>query len=78
MTKALADDDSPFMKTAEMAAHLRCSEWLVKKLARTHKDVGFKLPGAAGWRFTEADVERLRLILAPAPPVERRRRRRSA
>jgi len=68
---------SPYMTTAELADELRCSTWLVKKLAR-EKGIGLRLPGKAGWRFTSGDVESLRTILAPAPPVERRRRRRSA
>lgn len=69
--------DSPFMNTTEMAAHLRCSTWLVLKLAKAN-GIGIKLPGKAGWRFTLADVALLKASLAPAPPVERRRRRRSA
>lgn len=68
---------SPYMTTSEMAEHLRCSVWLVKQLAVRH-GVGLKLPGKAGWRFTAGDAVALKGALAPAPPVERRRKRRSA
>lgn len=65
------------MTTAEMAARLKCSVWLVLQMAKRH-EIGLRLPGKAGWRFDETDVARLKQALAPAPPVERRRRRRSA
>lgn len=40
--------------------------------ARKH-GIGYNLGGRAGWRFTEADVDRLRKAMAPPAPVKRRR-----
>lgn len=69
---------SPYLTTPEMAERLRCSTWLVKKLARD-KGIGLRLPGKAGWRFTTADEAALKTLLAPSAPVAvRRRKRRSA
>ncbi|GAA1909140.1 hypothetical protein GCM10009737_07860 [Nocardioides lentus] len=69
-------------RTAQEAADdLRCSRRKVTETARV-LGVGMNLGGRAGWRFTEADLERMRTALTPAPdpelPARRRRRRRGA
>lgn len=60
------------LKTADVADVLGCSGRKVWTEARRH-GIGYNLGGRAGWRFTEADVEKLRRALAPAAPVKRRR-----
>jgi hypothetical protein len=68
---------TPYRTTAEQAERLRCSTWLVLKLAKQH-GIGLKLPGRAGWRFTDADDAALRALNAPEPVMERRRKRRAS
>lgn len=59
----------------EVAEEFRCSAWKVKKVAREN-GIGVNLDGSAGWRFTEADKQRLWDAMRPkkAAPVRRRRR----
>ena len=60
-------------KTAtEVAAVLGCNRRKVWDVARA-KGIGYNLGGRAGWRFTEADVDRLRKAMTPPPAVEARR-----
>ena len=65
------------LTTADVAARLRCAPKTVTRYARQH-GVGIRLGGRAGWRFSEADYDRLVQALSPAAPVERRRRRRAS
>lgn len=60
----------------EVAADLKCSPRKVAAVAKDH-NIGMNLKGSAGWRFTAADRERLKLALRPAPvaPAARRRKR---
>lgn len=60
------------LRTHEVADILGCGNRKVQAEARRH-GVGYNLGGRAGWRFTEADVDRLRQAMAPAAPVKRRR-----
>lgn len=57
---------------AEVAAIFRCSPRKVWSVARA-KGIGFNLGGRAGWRFTDADIDKLRAAMAPPAPVQRRR-----
>ena len=57
---------------AEVAATFRCSPRKIWELARA-KSIGYNLGGRAGWRFTDADVDKLRRAMTPPPPVESRR-----
>lgn len=60
-------------KTApEVAALFGCSPRKVWTEARRHA-IGYQLGGRAGWRFTDADVEKLRKAMAPAVVPARRR-----
>lgn len=62
----------------EVADRLRCGRKKIATVARRH-GIGMQLGGSAGWRFTEADYDRLLAALSTTPePVVRRRRRRSA
>lgn len=65
------------LTTAEVAERLRCSEWKVRKQSKA-LGIGANLGGRAGYRYTEADVDVLWDSMRPAPPVARRRKRRSA
>lgn len=60
------------LRTSEVADILGCSERKVWSEAAKH-GVGYNLRGRAGWRFTEADVDKLRAAMAPPKPVKRRR-----
>ena len=66
-----------FLTTSEVAERLRCSVRKVRKQAAA-LGIGANLAGRAGYRYTEADVDRLWESMRPAQPVDRRRRRRSA
>ena len=57
---------------AQVAAIFGCNRRKVWDVARA-KGIGYQLGGRAGWRFTEADVDRLRKAMAPPPPVEEKR-----
>lgn len=57
---------------AEVAAIFGCSKRKVTNEA-TRLGIGYDLGGRAGFRFTEADVEKLRTAMAPAPAVAPRR-----
>lgn len=63
---------SPDMTAAEVAAVFRCDPRKIWTEARKH-GIGANLGGRAGWRFTEADVDKLRRAMAPAAPVKKRR-----
>lgn len=66
------------LTTAEVAERLRCEPKTVAAYARRF-GVGLKLGNRGGWRFSEADYDRLVSALSPQPlPAQRRRRRRSA
>lgn len=61
--------------TAEVAAEFRCSERKITETATRH-GIGANLGGTAGFRFRDADVEKLWDALKPevVAPVRRRRR----
>lgn len=58
----------------EAAEILDCTPWFVKKLAREN-GLGYIVKG---YRFTDADIARMREILSPKPAPTRRRRNRRA
>lgn len=58
--------------SAEVAAEFRCSARKVTDEA-TRRGIGMNLGGRAGYRFTDADVERLRKAMAPVVITEGRR-----
>lgn len=60
------------LRTSDLAEQFGCSEWKVRQLAH-QLAVGADFGGRAGFRFTPADVEKIRKALAPKPPVERER-----
>jgi len=60
------------LRTRDLAQQFGCSEWKVRNIART-LGVGMDLGGRAGFRFTAADVERIRTALAPKPTPEKAR-----
>lgn len=60
------------LTATQVAAIFGCSPRKVWTEARRH-GIGFNLEGRAGWRFTEADVEKLRKAMAPPAPVEGKR-----
>lgn len=55
--------------TREVAEHLKCSRRKVREMA-TALGVGFDLGGRAGFRFSEADVQRLKESMRLIQPVE--------
>lgn len=57
---------------AQVAAVFGCNRRKVWDVARA-KGIGYQLGGRAGWRFTDADIDKLRAAMAPPPPVQRRR-----
>lgn len=57
---------------AEVALEFRCKPRKVREEAR-RIGAGFNLGGRAGWRFTDADVEKLRAAMTPPPPLEKKR-----
>ena len=66
------------LTTADVADRLRCSPKTVWRLANRH-GIGMRLGGRAGWRFSEADYDRLVQAITPQPvPAVRRRRKRSS
>lgn len=65
------------MKTADVAKEFDCSKVKVHELARS-LGVGIDLGGSSGFRFSDADVAKMREALRIQPPVAVRRRRRSA
>lgn len=65
------------LTTDQAAAELDVSPWKVRQLARAC-NVGYLVGGKSGWRFTPAEVDRMRDSMRPAAPVTPRRRRRSA
>lgn len=60
------------LRASQVAAILGCSDRKVWSEARKN-GIGYNLGGRAGWRFTEADVDKLRKAMAPPAPVKRRR-----
>lgn len=68
---------SALLNTHEAAEALDMSEYTVRKLAR-RVGVGYNIGGASGWRFTPAEVERMRDSMRPAAATPRRRRRRAS
>lgn len=60
------------MRTRDLAEQFGCSDWKVRQLAR-QLSVGIDLGGRAGFRFTPADVEKIRRALAPKPAIEKAR-----
>ena len=66
---------SALLTAAEVAERLRCSTRKVTDEASRH-GIGTNLKGRAGYRFTEADVERLLAAMSPAPVVAKKRSRR--
>ena len=56
----------------EVAETFGCSPRKVWDVARAH-GIGYQLGGRAGWRFTEADVDKLRKAMAPVVVPERKR-----
>lgn len=63
--------------TKEVADELRCSKVKVQQLARS-LGVGYDIGGTVGFRFTDADVQKMRDSLRIQPPVAARRRRRAS
>jgi hypothetical protein len=57
---------------AQVAAIFGCSRRKVTDLARA-KGIGYNLAGRAGWRFTDADVDKLRRAMTPPPAIDQRR-----
>lgn len=57
---------------SQVAAIFGCSKRKVTDEATRH-GIGYNLGGRAGYRFTAADVERLRKAMAPRAAVEGRR-----
>jgi hypothetical protein len=66
-----------YMTTAEVAAERGISTDTVLRVAK-RLNIGERWGRRAGYRFTEADMEAISAAMRPAPPVQRRRRRRSA
>jgi len=64
------------LTTSDVANRLGCSHYKVYSLAR-QLGVGINLGGPAGFRFTEAEYERLRssMRILPVPGGKRRRNR---
>lgn len=58
--------------TADLAALFGCSRRKVRELAR-QLGVGYDIGGPAGFRFTAADVDRIRAEMSIKPPPETRR-----
>lgn len=57
---------------AQVAAVFGCNRRKVWDVARA-KGIGYNLGGRAGWRFTDADIDKLRRAMTPpAAPVDRR------
>jgi len=67
-----AVDIARHLTAAEVAARFGCSARKIKQEAARF-GIGMNLRGRAGWRFSEADVEKLRRALTPPPAVEGRR-----
>jgi hypothetical protein len=63
--------------TADVAGDLKCSKVMVHKLARS-LGVGYDFGGSVGFRFTDADVQKMRDSLRIQAPVAARRRRRAS
>lgn len=62
----------------DITQRMRCGRKKVAAEATRH-GIGIQLGGSAGWRFTEADYERLLQAMRPQPePAVRRRRRRAS
>jgi hypothetical protein len=59
-------------RAREVAEQFGCSDWKVRAEAKRH-GIGYNLGGRAGWRFTDADVEKLRKAMAPVVAPARRR-----
>jgi hypothetical protein len=60
------------LTAADVATQFGCAKRKVREEARRN-GIGYNLGGRAGWRFTEADVDKLRKAMAPAAPVKKRR-----
>lgn len=58
------------LRTRDLAEQFGCSPWKVRTIAR-QLGVGMDLGGRAGFRFTPADVQKIRAALAPKPAPER-------
>lgn len=63
--------------TADLAAELNCHKNTVRKRA-ARLGIGIDLEGRAGFRYSEADRQKLIESLRPAPPAAPRKRRRVA
>lgn len=68
---------SPVRTTLHAAEVLDVSEWKVRKLAKQLR-VGYNVGGQSGWRFTDAEIDRMRDSMRPSPATPQRRRRRRA
>lgn len=68
---------SDYLTIREVAARFGCSP---RKIAQTANQigVGINLWGAAGWRFTETDVQQIANAWKPKPATRRDPRRRTA
>lgn len=60
------------MSAARVAEIFGCTPRKVREEA-AKCGAGMNLKGRAGWRFTDADVTKLRKAMAPEPPVQQRR-----
>lgn len=66
--------DETFYTTADLARDFKCAPKTVRKRA-AKLGIGIDLEGRAGFRYTEADRQRLIESMKPAQPVARKRRR---
>lgn len=62
------------LRTSDVAERLGCSHYKVYSLART-LGVGIDLGGPAGFRFNEAEYERMRASMRVLPKPGRKRSR---
>lgn len=53
----------------QVAAEFQCSKRTVTRTA-TELGIGLNIGGRAGYRFTRADIDRLRDSMRPAQPVQ--------
>lgn len=69
---ARVEQTKGYLSTAAVAKLFDCSK---RKVSEEAKRIGgvVNLGGRAGYRFTDADVERLRKVMAPPAVVEGRR-----
>ena len=65
------------LTTADIAERLNCAPITVLRI-RKRLNVGVALMGRAGYRYSEADWERIEQSLRPVAPVRRERKRKTA